>query len=77
MSMPYTMEDFKRDAAERLLSELTPEQRLKGLAPEQRLQGLSPEQLLSLVPFADVESFVKKHKPAHDKDAHEPPNTPS
>ena len=31
MSMPYTMEDFKRDAAERLLSELTPEQRMQGL----------------------------------------------
>src|SRR5260221_8437435 len=27
MAMPYTMEDFKREAAEELLNELTPEQR--------------------------------------------------
>ena len=45
--MPYTMEDFKREAAEDLLKELTPEQRLAGLSPEALLSHLSPEALLS------------------------------
>jgi len=46
MKMPYTMEDFEREAAESLLRRLSPEQRLKGLSPEERLKGLSPEKRL-------------------------------
>jgi hypothetical protein len=64
MAMPYTMEEFKRDAAEELLNELTPEQRLK---------GLSPEQLLSVLPLAAIEDYLKKHKPPQDKNAPEQP----
>jgi hypothetical protein len=66
--MPYTMEDFKRDSAQELLNELTPEQRLK---------GLSPEQLLSVVPLAEIEKYIKKHKAAQNKDAPEQPDKPS
>jgi hypothetical protein len=95
MAMPYTMEDFKRDAAQDLLNELTPEERLKGLRPEerlkglrpeellahlsreQRLQGLSPELLLSLLPLAEIENYVKKQKAARGKEASERPETPS
>jgi hypothetical protein len=86
MAMPYTMEDYKRDAAERLLNELTPEQRMKGLRPEellaqlsreQHMHGLSPEQLLSLLPLAEIENYVKKQKADRDKAAPESPETPS
>jgi hypothetical protein len=68
MPMPYTMEDFKREAAEELLNELT---------PEQRVEGLSPEQLLSLLPLAEIEKYLKKQKAASDKDAPKQPETPS
>ena len=75
--MPYTMEEFKRDAAQELLNELTPEERLKGLRPEERLQGLSPKQLLSLLPLAEIENYLKEQKAARDKDAPERPETPT
>jgi hypothetical protein len=77
MAMPYTMADFERDAAERFLNKLTPEQRLRGLSPEQRLQGLPPEQLLSVLPFAEIESYVNKRKATQDKDQPEHPTSPS
>jgi hypothetical protein len=82
MPMPYTMEDFEREAAENLLKKMTPEQRLQGLppeellahlSPEQRLQGLSPEQLLSLLPLAEIEKYLKKRKAAQEKNAPEKP----
>jgi len=49
IEMPYTIEDYNRDAIKLLghdyfLRAMTPEQRLQGLDPEQRLQGLTPEQ---------------------------------
>ena len=56
LTMPYTIEDFKRDIlrdhmadfppGERLVG-LTAEERLAGMPPEQRLAGLAPEQRLA------------------------------
>ena len=45
--MPYTVEDYRKDSARRLLNSLTPEERLAGLAPEERLSGLAPEERLA------------------------------
>jgi hypothetical protein len=45
----HEMEDYD-DVIRRLLSTLTPEQRMAGIPPEQRIEGLSPEQLLARVP---------------------------
>ena len=56
--MAYTMEEFVREARQRFLQELTPEERravldqappeevLKNLTPEERLRGLKPEERL-------------------------------
>lgn len=56
MPMPFTKEEFIRDAMSRLvrdpvvvkivLETVSPEQRLEGMSPEQRLEGLSAEDLL-------------------------------
>ena len=46
IAMAYTFEDFERDLARRLVSELPPEERLRGLPPEERLRGLPPEERL-------------------------------
>ena len=41
LPVPYTMEDFNRDAKEEFLKILTLEERLKGLPPEERFKGLT------------------------------------
>jgi hypothetical protein len=74
MAMPYTMEDFEREAADNLLRKLTPAQRLKGLSPKQRLEGLSPEQLLSLK--HEIDEDLSKQHPTHDKGDSAPPEKP-
>jgi hypothetical protein len=40
LTMPYTMEDFRREVAREHLHEI-----LKRLSPEERLAGLPPEQI--------------------------------
>ena len=59
-TMAYTMEEFAREAHQRFLQELTPEELramldqlppeegLRGLGPEERLRGLGPEELRQL-----------------------------
>jgi hypothetical protein len=47
VTVPYTMEDFRRDFAKDHLKDLSPEERLAGLSPEQILAALSPEQILA------------------------------
>lgn len=69
--MPYTMEDFKRDAKEEFLKTLTLEERLKGLpsdellkrlAPEERLKGLPPDELLKhLAPMNSSRIYPRKN----------------
>jgi hypothetical protein len=66
--MPYTMEDLEREVAARILSKLT---------PEQRLEGLSVEQLLSRVPLEAIENYLRTQKAAQDRTSSEPPETPS
>ncbi|HNJ40588.1 MAG TPA: hypothetical protein PKZ53_08870 [Acidobacteriota bacterium] len=69
LTMPYTMEDFKRDAKEEFLKSLTPEERLKGLpsdellkhlAPDERLKDLPPEALLKRLTVEDIQTYLKK-----------------
>jgi hypothetical protein len=55
IAMAYTFEDFERDLARRLVSELPPEERLRGLTPEERLRGLSEEELQRLRQFLDTQ----------------------
>jgi tetratricopeptide (TPR) repeat protein len=46
LAMSYTIEDFHRDIALKMLPQLPPEERLRGLPPEERLRGLPPEERL-------------------------------
>jgi hypothetical protein len=45
--MPFTKEEFIREAKREMLQELSPAERLEGLSPEERLVGLSPKDLLA------------------------------
>jgi hypothetical protein len=63
ISMPYTIEDFRRDAARKILEELSPEERheiAKRLPPEERLRGLSPEERLRGLSEEEIEAYLKK-----------------
>jgi len=59
ITMPYTMEDFRRDVTREILEEtpheellrlLPPEERLRDIPPEERLRGLTPEERLRGLP---------------------------
>jgi hypothetical protein len=69
-TMPYTVEDYKKDFKEEFLAKLTPEERLKGLPPEERLKGLPPEErlkglppeeILKRLPQEVIEAYIKRH----------------
>lgn len=72
--MPYTIEDYQREAKEEILKSLTkkdidhllkvlpPEDRLKGLKPEDRLKGLKPEDRLKGLKPEEIEEYLKKIK---------------
>ena len=66
--MPYTMEDFEREVAQKVLKKLT---------PEQRLEGLSPKELLSHVPLVEIETYLKEQKAAQEKTSPDLPKPPS
>ncbi|HEV3078826.1 MAG TPA: hypothetical protein VGY66_03580 [Gemmataceae bacterium] len=68
IAMPYTMEDFEREVAQKVLKKLT---------PEQRLEGLSPKELLSHVPLVEIETYLKEQKAAQEKTSPDPPKPPS
>jgi len=55
IAMSYTFENFQKDLARRLVSELPPEERLRGLPPEERLRGLSEEELQRLRQLLDTQ----------------------
>ncbi len=63
LTMPYTMEDFRRDYVKEHLKELTPDERLEGLSPDQRLEGLSPEERLRGLSPDQIESYLRRRKP--------------
>jgi hypothetical protein len=65
LTMPYTMEDFRREVALENLGQLTPEERLRGLTPEQRLAGLSESELMALL--AELQKHSPTSKPAKAK----------
>jgi hypothetical protein len=50
LTMPYTVEQFEREVAQRVLQELSVKERLAGLTPEQMLAAVPPEQLLAAMP---------------------------
>lgn len=71
--MPYTMEDYRRDAKQFLiqqvrenldmvLEELPPEEIVKRLSPKTRLQGLSPETRLQGLSPEVIEAYLAKVK---------------
>jgi hypothetical protein len=68
IAMPYTMEDFERDAAQEVLAKMT---------PEQLLAGLSPEQVLAGIPLEVIENYLAKKRAAQAKDAPQQPETSS
>ena len=83
VSVPYTMEDFRRDFKKEFVEELTLEERLAGLdpeavarslPPEKRLKGLPPEERLKGLTPEQIEAYLKKlrgekpgSEPAGDK----------
>ncbi len=57
ITMPYTVEDYKRELKEEVLASMTPEELLKRVPLEDRLKGLPPEELLKIIP---PEEFLKR-----------------
>jgi hypothetical protein len=47
ITMPYTMEQFRKEYVKAHLAELDPEEVLSRFAPEDRLKGLEPEEVLA------------------------------
>ena len=60
--VPYTLEDAKRDSKERVLADMTPEERMAGLSVEERMAGLSPEERQLLLRRL-VEERKQENKP--------------
>jgi len=53
------MEDFRREVREKVLSQLTPEERLEGLSAEDRLAGLSVDERLAGLNAEDREKLIE------------------
>ena len=71
ITMPYTMEQFRKDYVkahiglldpEEVLSKFRAEERLKGLRAEERLKGLRAEERLKGLNIEEVEIYLKKLK---------------
>lgn len=50
LTMPYTLQDFKRELVRENLTELT---------PAERLAGLSTEEILKQLPAEEIEAYLK------------------
>lgn len=62
ISMPYTMEDYRRDLKKEALEELTPQEILDGLPPEKRaklLEALLLEQRLQGLSKEEIETYLR------------------
>ena len=53
ITMPYTMEDYRKEKAREYLREMTVEQRLALFGPEELVEWLSPKQRLAGLPAKD------------------------
>ncbi len=62
LTMPYTMEDFRREYLKEHLKELTLQERLQGLSPNERLQGLSPDELLQRLSPEEIKNYLERRK---------------
>jgi hypothetical protein len=67
MTVPYTLEQFRIDSAERLLKGMKPEEivkaikpedYLKALKPEERLQGMKPEDIAKALSPEDIQKLL-------------------
>jgi hypothetical protein len=74
LTMPYTMQDFRRDYVKEHLKDLTPDERLEGLSPDERLEGLSPdERLEGLSPDERLKGLSPEEIEKYLKRRHNPP----
>ncbi len=71
LTMPYTMEQFRKEYIkahlgdldpEEILSRFKPDERLKGLKPHERLKGLKPHERLKGLKPEEIETYLKKLK---------------
>ena len=67
LTMPYTMEDFRREVALENLDQLTPEERLGGLTLEQRLSGATPKEILKHLSEDEIKAYLAKMKKEHSE----------
>ncbi|MCI0641987.1 MAG: hypothetical protein L0Y72_21850 [Gemmataceae bacterium] len=65
LTMPYTMEDFRRELALENLNQLTPEERLEGLTPKEILQHLSKDEIKAYL--AKLQKGRSEDKPKKSK----------
>lgn len=64
LTMPYTMDDFRRDYRKEILDELTPEERLAGLSREEIAKALSPEERLKGLSDKQIEDYLNRRRKA-------------
>jgi hypothetical protein len=62
LDMPYTIEQFRRDALKEILEETPAEELLKVVPVEERLKGLPVEERLKGLPVDVIEAYLRKLK---------------
>lgn len=70
LTVPYTMEDFKRDYTKEHLKDLTVDERIEGISTEELLKRISPEERLKGLSEQDIAAYLSRRK------ADEPPAPP-
>jgi hypothetical protein len=72
--MPFSLEEWVREAKRKIVRDIPPEERLEGLSPEQVLAGLSPEDREALRRLLNAQSQAQPNSPEAPKD--QPPQQP-
>jgi hypothetical protein len=70
LTMPYTMEDFRREVAFEYLERLTAEERreyLEQLTPEERLGGLKPREILRHFSEDEIKAYLAGLRKGHSQ----------
>jgi hypothetical protein len=62
LTMPYTMEDFRRDYVKEHLKDLTLDERLEGLSPKELVKRLSPDDRLRGLSPDQIENYLRRRK---------------